>query len=384
MKLSYRCTRSIVFLLSILILLAFYLGTRFTQIPASHMSIGLSPLMLIVALISWSFLNIRRDEFLIVASVFCLLLLTGVIIYTPRGFHISYASMAASVFIVVSYFFSRALVALNVAYFFLAVSFWILAVPVIWMLLLNEHKSVGNFFVGSSKNVVSSWLIIASVSMAAIRYYNTGKVLCHPIFISFLVSLVLETRSSILVSLLAFLLLFFLRFGLFYVLSISMLLSMLGVFFIGFDVSYLDAANIFEKTKFGSHGLESRRWGMWEGYFREMNLFSFFLGVDLSYIPEIHSYSDNPHSSIFRFHSMFGVIPLAFLGLGLCFFAFRVNFLYFSMVIFVLMRASVDTLLFGIFYDVFLILIIVCAFFNNESILNSGKRLKLSTYNSVA
>ncbi|TDX32162.1 hypothetical protein DFO67_102111 [Modicisalibacter xianhensis] len=358
MRLSYSASRNIILALSFVGLIIFYVGMRASSLPASYLSLLIVPIgfVFFVTLIEGK--QIKKNEASFLAFFLILLLATGAFVYTPSGVSLSTGGIAASLVIVSAYLMARALISHNLAYHFSAAAFWVVAVPVLWIIVKEQTPlALRQFFVSSSENAVSAWLIFTSAAMAVVKYNDKREYSFIPLLISFIVAYFLYTRASIVVAFLSIALMAYARFGL--ARSILFTLIIGGIVgSVGMGI-YLDA---LEQTKFGTRGFDSPRWVIWLSYLRDLTGVSLIIGNEVSHIPEIHAFSDNPHSSLIRFHSFFGIIPLF---IGICFIFIllkRARIFFFFMFFIILLRASTDTLLFGLFYDIFLMITLVIAF----------------------
>jgi hypothetical protein len=292
--------------------------------------------------------------------VLLILILSGTTVYSPEYIKISLGAISASFVLVISYYLAKALSSYNFAYYFSALSFWLVAIPALWHVVNADARLLSEFFIGSSENVVSSWLIISSAAMMAARYSECKRIIFVPFIVTVIISVSLYTRASIAVSFGLLLFSIYARFGIGRVILVIGFLGAPILFYLRDFFSVI--IDIISHTKFSSGGLESPRWNMWSAYIRDLNALSLLIGVDVSSIPEIHRYSDNPHSSFIRFHSMFGIFPLIAGTFVLLIFCVRCKLLYIAMLFFILIRASTDTILVGVVFDVFLMIVVTSAF----------------------
>lgn len=368
MSLSWPILRVLIFSLGFGSLIFFYAGMRFSPFPASHLTLVLIPTGIVSFIIMSSAINLNKNEGLVLVAILLMLLVTGAFVYTPYGIALSPGAIAAALVIVCAYLLARALTTLDLAYYFSAAAFWIVAIPALWTILNGSPIVLRDFFVGASENVVSSWLIITSSAMASAKYRRNGCFSFIPFMITAVVAYFLFTRASVVVAFLALAFMVYSRFGVKRIVFLVLFIG--GGVLWNFHMFYDLFSSAIDQTKFGSSGLESPRWMMWYAYFREMNGLSLLFGTDVSFIPEIHEYSNNPHSSIIRFHSMFGLVSMI-VGVVIIFsLFFSSGFLYTFMLLVILLRAVTDTLLFGVFFDVFLMIVVINAFETGSHFLN--------------
>jgi hypothetical protein len=341
----------------------FYIGVRFTNHPSSHLTLVLIPVAIFIYLTCFDQLKIKRAEFFVLAVICLLLLVSGFFVYTPLGVNVSPAAFAASLVLFCSCLVARSLVILNLDYYFSLATFWLVALPSIWLVCNGDSASLKMFFIGSSENFVSSWLIVSAVAVITTGYRARKAYILYPAIIALVVSYFLYTRASIAVALILLFSIVFFRFGLKKTLLLC-LGSVVLFFFSDLESGYSFLNYFIDNTKFGSQGIESPRWMLWEAYFRDMNIISFLIGTDLSYIPEIGAYSNNPHNSLIRFHAMFGVVPMFFL-IGIVFYIIKRSSFYSVMILIFLARASTDIILFGVYLDVLLMLVVLSSIYDH-------------------
>lgn len=107
-------------------------------------------------------------------------------------------------------------------------------------------------------------------------------------------------------------------------------------------------------------GLQTSRWELWREYLKNINLKSFFFGVDLTKLPMIHYYGDNPHNSFLKFHSRLGFGSVVFFSLyfiSLINYLRTDNFYIFGLLLILTIRAFFDSdILIGSFDFIFFII----------------------------
>lgn len=88
----------------------------------------------------------------------------------------------------------------------------------------------------------------------------------------------------------------------------------LGLVFLYWDV----IQELYMLTSFAENSLESSRYQIWNAYFEALTPISFLGGLDVSNVPLIRSYGNNPHNALLNFHyrmGLLGVIALTVLAI---------------------------------------------------------------------
>lgn len=347
----------------------FYLGLRFTSIPAAHLSVYLLPGTFFVFFISSPWLKIGRGEFFSVLGSLVTLLFLGVFVDSSVGIVISFSAVF-SVFIMVGYYLvARSLVLLSISFYFCVFMFWIVALPALYYIFRGDAFLLRGFFYTSSENIVSSWLILSSSAMLSCKLEKRNWLVLFSVITCFFVSFALFTRSSIVVSFILFVFSIWVYFG-----RLNFLLVMFFIFcslLVGHEAIFVVVENLLEKTKFFSSGVSSPRWGMWREYVNRVDGLSLLIGVDLKSIPIISEFSGNPHSSLIRFHSFFGILPIVFFSFVAFLLYSKQYYYYYFLAAIILLRAFTDVILFGLFYDVFLMIVVVNFLSNRGVFINS-------------
>lgn len=345
---------SILLILSILLLFVFYFGLRFSNISGTMLSLTAIPVA-IIAMVSVKVKKLNHD-FVPIIIFFVILSFFGIFDYTPNGLTLSPGRILIALVMISCYLIARFLVYRNVAYPFTVISFWIVALPSIIIGYNGSFLDLNNFFTHSSVNYVSSWLVITSVSIVVAKYYRSRKLAYIPLLTTIFISFSFGNRSSVAVSILSLFFVLYIKLG--FIKTLFAALLSFFVLYVFFDTAILE---LFNSTKFSSSGLESPRWEMLNAYISNMNISNLLIGTDLSYIYEINTYNNNPHNSFIKFHSRFGIVSL-FIGFIYFSYAFRKShLLYTLMCLIVFLRVLTDTLIFGSFLDIFLMIIFVAA-----------------------
>ncbi len=87
-----------------------------------------------------------------------------------------------------------------------------------------------------------------------------------------------------------------------------------GLIYMYWDV----VLDIYLMTNFAEYSLGSSRYNIWRAYFEALDFISLLGGLELSNVPLIHSYGNNPHNFLLNFHyrmGFLGVIALVSLAI---------------------------------------------------------------------
>lgn len=166
---------------------------------------------------------------------------------------------------------------------------------------------VNNYFLESSRNVVSTVALLFQVLYSASYYKDKNTLPKITPLITLLIAFFAYGRSGIALSavLVVFTFLFiFWRSKFTYKLLAFSLISIL----FSFIYQYLTTIEllVLTETNFNS-GLDTPRTLMVQEYIRSLNLGSIIMGTDLSTVPIINQYGNNPHNSIIYGHSQYGI-----------------------------------------------------------------------------
>jgi len=214
-----------------------------------------------------------------------------------------------------------------------------------------------NFFLNSSRNMVSASVLILQI-MYSVIYYRVNKKLplLTPI-ITLLICILAYGRSGIFLSSAVLLYSIYKNYSIVALIKYSSIILIIPI--ISLNILDIGIESIFsaivEKTNLSS-GLKSSRKDMIYDYIKSMNLESFIFGYDLSKIPSIAFYNNNPHNSYILNHSRYGL--LYFIFILYLFFLVLYEWVkepgksvYVILLLILLIRAAIDSMaLFG-FYD---------------------------------
>lgn len=205
-----------------------------------------------------------------------------------------------------------------------------------------DSKSVNTYLLEGSRNMVATIALFLQIFYSA-NYYRLNKKL--PLFTPLLtLCLIIFTfsRSGIIlaITLLFFTYLLFIlqnsgkRRILFFIICICL-----------FFIILLNIESILEflilNTNF-DQGFDSPRHIINQEYFNKMSLDNFLIGIDLSSIPIIEIYNNNPHNSFIFAHSQFGIIYIIYI-------------IFFTIVIFYMIFKYQNTVVYGFLILLFLV-----------------------------
>jgi hypothetical protein len=246
----------------------------------------------------------------------------------------------------------------------------------------STSSDVNNYFIESSRNAVSATALFLQI-LHSTAYYRANKRLpkITPA-ITFLIAILAYGRSGVALS--AGLVVFtfavtFLKTKPIYKLAFSFVIL---IFFLLLSENITLAENIiFNKTNFSS-GLESPRTLMVQQYWESMDLISFLVGSDLSTVPIISQYNNNPHNSIIYGHSQYGIfyiILMSWFFFVVCWYGifYKKTAIYITLISIYLVRIFLDSLSLPgvfdfIFYYIFFVLCFDCKYHRlNRSVKNS-------------
>lgn len=172
---------------------------------------------------------------------------------------------------------------------------------------------INNFFKNSSRNAVSAAALFFQILYSTSHYRVSGKLPLLTPIITFVISFLAYGRSGMFFSFLFVIWSFSSRFW------TTKTSYKIVVIFVGLSIGVLGVKNfdlieyyLFSQTNF-TLGFESPRSLMLKAYIEELDFFSFFYGVDLSSIPIIKDFNNNPHNSVLLGHAMFGFFHIIFL-----------------------------------------------------------------------
>lgn len=155
--------------------------------------------------------------------------------------------------------------------------------------------------IGLSRNYPGMLLILWSCFWGFCKYLTEGKVSIVVPILSFILAFFLEGRSSLGILLFMSILSLCLRKK-----SSMFLLPLIGG---GLMVAYWDVVlDIYSLTSFSENSLETSRYEIWRAYFEALDLISLLGGLELSEVPIIRSYDNNPHNAILNYHYRMGLL----------------------------------------------------------------------------
>jgi len=244
-----------------------------------------------------------------------------------------------------AYYMSRLLIYLKYDDILLRFILILLVLYIIYCVIIYDfgYYSYDNIFNGSSRNVVSGWVIFLSVAIISIQYLKKGDVLLWPAVLSVLVSMLFTTRSSILFSLMMLLGVSLKKYKPIYVLVVVLVILIISIYG---DVSLM---HIYENTKYYTDGLESGRYYAWARYIESIDFFALIFGKDLMFNQNAFYQSLNPHNSFIRLHSYFGVMPFVIFIIFMMAKFKNINKFVLFLLLIMLGRSATDILLWG--YD---------------------------------
>lgn len=155
--------------------------------------------------------------------------------------------------------------------------------------------------IGLSRNHPGMLLLLWSCFWGFTKYVTERKVPIVLPILSCVLAFFLEGRSSL---------------GILLFLSIISLcvmnrrsLFVIPILGLGLIAFYWDVVlELYMLTSFAENSLESSRFQIWRAYFEALTPISFLGGLDVSNVPLIHSYGDNPHNALLNFHYRMGLL----------------------------------------------------------------------------
>ena len=165
--------------------------------------------------------------------------------------------------------------------------------------LVNPNYIYENL--GLSRNHPGMLLVIWTSFWGFSKYLTEKKVSIVLPILSVVIAFFLEGRSSLGVLLVLSVVSLCVRNSRYIYIVIILLLSLLCIYW---DV----ILDVYMMTSFSENSLESSRFSIWQTYFESLDLISFFGGLELSEIPLIRSYGNNPHNAILNFHYRMGIL----------------------------------------------------------------------------
>lgn len=163
--------------------------------------------------------------------------------------------------------------------------------------------------IGLSRNYPGMLLILWSCFWGFCKYLTEGKVSVVVPILSCVLAFFLEGRSSLGILLFMSIVSICLRDKKF-----LFILPLVGsvVMFAYWDI----VLDIYSLTSFAENSLETSRYSIWKAYFEALDLVSILGGLDVSEVPLIRSYANNPHNALLNYHyrmGLMGVVALLYL-----------------------------------------------------------------------
>jgi hypothetical protein len=213
--------------------------------------------------------------------------------------------------------------------------------------------------VGGSRNVLSIILLFNLSLLHYIECTNKKNPSLFPSVLLAIISLWAIGRTGILVSLSYFFIVLYLRMNLlstkvkYFVVCMLVCIICFLIYYFFYDLEILFNSSFEAFFKKGvNYGEDPRNDMLWH-YLSKIDFFNFFFGYDYMNDAYYEAWEFNPHNSFIRLHSSFGI----FFFISMClivyrlFNLFRRFFLFFIIVIFLLLRAWIDAILFWGYYD---------------------------------
>lgn len=174
-------------------------------------------------------------------------------------------------------------------------------------------NDVNNYFIESSRNIVSAMGLFLQI-LYSTAHYRAKKVLpkVTPI-ITFIISFVAYGRSGIALSAIFLFITYasiFRQSKFVYKLAFIVVVLVLVLMVSQYAVIM---KNIFLTESNFSSGLDTPRVLMIQSYLESLDFVRVLVGVDLSSVPIINQYNNNPHSSVIYGHSQYGVLYILFM-----------------------------------------------------------------------
>lgn len=252
--------------------------------------------------------------------------------------------------------------------------FWIAVFAITFALIFNRHEAepLGSILPWSSTNGIPSYLIVIQVAYSIAYYLSRNRL---PIF-SGLVSVVVAGfglgRGAIIVALLIF------AFSVLVNVFILKIKRDKRLFFYGIFALSISAFTIFDGlggvvnlinklidgSKFSGGFFDEHRSRMIMEYLDKITAFGFLFGESYSGISIASDYGGNPHNSFIRIHSYYGILPLLFVMAPFLIILIskrcrQQKTIVVILLIFVLLRAATEPILFPTPLDFFYILYIM-------------------------
>jgi len=345
-------------------------------------SLFLATLLLLFAL--------QQQEFLVAGSVLCalyaffrkgllpvdfdhllLVLVAGLLLFAPvlrldHGFGPAfYLFSMLSVYYAAKRFSESSL---NHVQLCLRIVFWLSFFGILFGVAnyWDSAEPMGEIFLGTSTNGLPSYFIVLQAALSVSVFLDRNRLPIMSPIATFIVAVLGLGRGSIIVALLIFLFSLFVnyfvidrnKFGRHSRFALGFVVLSL-VFFVG-GTLYIDGAfdELIEGSKFGAGVLDEHRGYMVNDYLGKIEFWSFLFGTDYTGTSIISSYGGNPHNSFIRLHSFYGVWGLLLVLLSMIFILMAnrrtvTKIVTFCLLLFVLIRAVTEPILFPTLLDFF-------------------------------
>ncbi|MDI1304839.1 MAG: hypothetical protein PSX42_08370 [bacterium] len=321
-----------------------------------------SVLCAVYAIFRTKFSPAKWDE-LFVVSILVLTCLVAVLSFNHGIGPIFYLFSTISVFYAAKNFSKSSIKEISLC---LEIVFW-LAIFAIGCVLLNYWDSpepFGEVIPGSSTNGIPSYLIILQIALSLAVFLEKKKLPINSPIFTLMVAIFGLGRGSIVVAsiiLASSIAINFslkkmaieVRFGI--MLLVIIIISIFFIFYFDYGIVFYDLVG---QTKFSEGLLDPYRVEIFNEYLSKLNYFSGFFGSDYSGTVIATRYDGNPHISYVRTHAYYGFFALLFvifspLLILLSNKKFLYKFVFLSFILFALIRALSEPLLFPTLLDFF-------------------------------
>jgi len=232
------------------------------------------------------------------------------------------------------------------------------------------HDTLNDFMM-SSRNYVSIKLLFTSTLITLIAYRQCNKVIIWPAIFTLIMSIMAVGRGGILCSSLNFLALLYIR----YIRNLNNKFKFLILFLMIVPVilywsaieDFYDASDQLARVR--EMGFEdTAREDIWEEYFSNIDLATFFTGYDFTTNRWIHGYEDNPHNSFILLHAYLGIfilVPIYLLLYSFYSHLKRKQYIYILPLIVLIIRSFTDVIFLN-YYDFIIIIFVYHSFMENK------------------
>lgn len=251
----------------------------------------------------------------------------------------------------------------------LEIVFWIASFGIACGVVLNWEAAepLGELIPGSSTNGFPSYLIVVQVALSISVFFEKNKLPVFSALVTLIVAVFGVGRASIIVAFLIILFSIFVNYfvtrkgaekNILFRLFFGFILLCLAVSAVGY-AGYLGLMDEWiEGSKFSAGVLDPHRGHMVADYLNKLDACGLLFGTDYSGTSISEFYGGNPHNSYIRLHSYYGIFGLLIVALSP--FAilstskrFVCKCVVFILVIFVLVRALTEPILFPTLLDFF-------------------------------